>query len=65
LTFATVPPCPPMAHGLLLRSHGCDEIQGYFFSKPLPYPQLTQILAQLIGPQPRPGAHPREVVFWP
>jgi diguanylate cyclase (GGDEF)-like protein len=48
-----------------LRSHGCDEIQGYFFSKPLPYPQLTRIFAQLIGGQPRPGPQPREVMFWP
>ena len=48
-----------------LRRHGCDEIQGYFFSKPLPYDQLTKILAQLAGPAPRPGSKPKDIVFWP
>ena len=48
-----------------LRRHGCDEIQGYFFSKPLPYDQLTKILAQLAGPAPRPGSRPKDIVFWP
>jgi diguanylate cyclase (GGDEF)-like protein len=47
-----------------LRRHGCDEIQGYFFSKPLPYPQLTRILEHLAGEKPRPET-PRDVVFWP
>jgi diguanylate cyclase (GGDEF)-like protein len=46
-----------------LRRHGCDEIQGYFFSRPLAYPQLTQILQQLAGPQPH--AKPQDVAFWP
>lgn len=29
---------------LFLRSHGCDEMQGYFFSKPLPIPECTVLL---------------------
>jgi EAL domain-containing protein (putative c-di-GMP-specific phosphodiesterase class I) len=48
-----------------LRRHGCDEIQGYFFSKPLPYAQLNQILSQLTGHRPRTDAKPKDVVFWP
>jgi diguanylate cyclase (GGDEF)-like protein/PAS domain S-box-containing protein len=27
-----------------LRRHGCDQIQGYYFSKPLPLPELEQML---------------------
>ncbi|HTD06934.1 EAL domain-containing protein [Undibacterium sp.] len=27
-----------------LKANGCDEIQGYFFSKPLPVPELTSLL---------------------
>jgi diguanylate cyclase (GGDEF)-like protein/PAS domain S-box-containing protein len=27
-----------------LRSHGCDQIQGYYFSKPLPAPELEALL---------------------
>jgi predicted signal transduction protein with EAL and GGDEF domain len=27
-----------------LREHDCDEIQGYFFSRPLPYAQLVEKL---------------------
>jgi EAL domain-containing protein (putative c-di-GMP-specific phosphodiesterase class I) len=48
-----------------LRRHGCDEIQGYFFSRPLPYPQLTQVLTQLLGAQQRRDPPRRDVVFWP
>ena len=29
-----------------LRQHGCDEIQGYFFSRPLPAADSTQALAE-------------------
>src|SRR5690606_15347492 len=29
-----------------LRSQGCDEAQGYFFSKPLPSANLTDFLLQ-------------------
>jgi EAL domain-containing protein (putative c-di-GMP-specific phosphodiesterase class I) len=27
-----------------LRSHGCDQIQGYYFSRPLPAPDLEALL---------------------
>jgi EAL domain-containing protein (putative c-di-GMP-specific phosphodiesterase class I) len=29
-----------------LRKQGCDEMQGYFFSKPLPVDQVTTLLLQ-------------------
>jgi CheY-like chemotaxis protein len=29
---------------LFLRSHGCDEMQGYYFSKPLSIPDCTSLL---------------------
>ncbi|HAK91112.1 MAG TPA: bifunctional diguanylate cyclase/phosphodiesterase [Massilia timonae] len=29
-----------------LRSHGCDEMQGYYFSKPLPADDFEQLLRQ-------------------
>ncbi|MGZ9038804.1 MAG: EAL domain-containing protein, partial [Burkholderiales bacterium] len=29
-----------------LSAHGCDEMQGYYFSKPLPEPQMTEMLTQ-------------------
>jgi EAL domain-containing protein (putative c-di-GMP-specific phosphodiesterase class I) len=29
-----------------LRRHGCDEMQGYFFSKPLPAEDFEQLLVQ-------------------
>ncbi|HYD78588.1 MAG TPA: EAL domain-containing protein [Paucimonas sp.] len=29
-----------------LRQHGCDQIQGYYFSKPLPAPALQSLLAE-------------------
>ena len=38
-----------------LRRHGCDEMQGEFFSKPLPYLELSGRLAGLRGTSPRPG----------
>jgi EAL domain-containing protein (putative c-di-GMP-specific phosphodiesterase class I) len=28
-----------------LRSHGCPEAQGYLFSRPVPAPELTSLLA--------------------
>ncbi len=49
-----------------LRDQGCDEIQGYFFSRPLPYQELADLLARLnAAPRVAPGARPREVPFWP
>ena len=27
-----------------LRENGCDEMQGYYFSEPLPFDQLTLLL---------------------
>jgi EAL domain-containing protein (putative c-di-GMP-specific phosphodiesterase class I) len=41
-----------------LHSHGCDEMQGYFFSKPLPPRQLADLLraASLsVSPPLQPG----------
>ncbi|MBC7499957.1 MAG: EAL domain-containing protein [Herminiimonas sp.] len=29
-----------------LRRHGCDEMQGYFFSRPVPAEQFTQLLVE-------------------
>ena len=34
------------AQNQFLRSHGCDSMQGYFFSKPLPAADLTPLLAK-------------------
>ena len=39
-----------------LRAHGCDEIQGYYFSRPLPAPELKKLrlearLSRSDGPQ--------------
>lgn len=42
-----------------LRSHGCDEMQGYYFSKPLPVKEFEQLLRQrraLPQPEPQPQA---------
>ncbi len=33
-----------------LRAHGCDEFQGYFFSRPVPADQLTLMLCPLEEP---------------
>ena len=27
-----------------LRRHNCDQMQGYFFSRPLPVPEIEQLL---------------------
>ena len=29
-----------------LRLHGCDEMQGYYFSRPLPVEQITSALRE-------------------
>jgi len=29
-----------------LRMHGCDEIQGYYFARPLPIAECTQALVE-------------------
>jgi diguanylate cyclase (GGDEF)-like protein/PAS domain S-box-containing protein len=29
-----------------LRTHGCDEMQGYYFSRPVPAPQFEQLLRE-------------------
>jgi EAL domain-containing protein (putative c-di-GMP-specific phosphodiesterase class I) len=29
-----------------LKMHGCDQFQGYLFSRPLPMPEFTALLAQ-------------------
>jgi diguanylate cyclase (GGDEF)-like protein/PAS domain S-box-containing protein len=39
-----------------LRSHGCDEIQGYYFSRPLPPAEFEQLLRQRRGLDPVPTA---------
>jgi EAL domain-containing protein (putative c-di-GMP-specific phosphodiesterase class I) len=28
-----------------MRSEGCNEVQGYFFSKPVPASQIAELLA--------------------
>ena len=41
-----------------LRSHGCDEMQGYYFARPLGVEDCTQALVEdrrLPGAKPRPG----------
>jgi diguanylate cyclase (GGDEF)-like protein/PAS domain S-box-containing protein len=42
-----------------LRSHGCDEMQGYYFARPLKVEDCTQALVEdrrLPNPKPLPGA---------
>ncbi len=34
---------------LFLREHGCQEMQGYYFSKPLPLIEITSLLAKGSG----------------
>ena len=35
-----------------LEAHGCDEMQGYFFSKPVPTEEATHLLTERKGMQP-------------
>jgi EAL domain-containing protein (putative c-di-GMP-specific phosphodiesterase class I) len=32
------------AQAAVLRTHGCDEMQGYLFSRPLPLREITALL---------------------
>jgi EAL domain-containing protein (putative c-di-GMP-specific phosphodiesterase class I) len=32
-----------------LRSRGCDEVQGYYFSPPLPFPEATALLVESVA----------------
>ena len=34
------------AQEAFLREHGCDELQGYRFGKPMPAAEMTRLLAQ-------------------
>ena len=36
----------------VLRDHGCDEIQGYYFSKPVPPAEVSVLLRRHLGPPP-------------
>mgnify|MGYP003513834226 CR=1 FL=1 len=35
-----------------LRDHGCDFVQGYYYSRPLPAPELTQLVLAEAGLAP-------------
>jgi EAL domain-containing protein (putative c-di-GMP-specific phosphodiesterase class I) len=51
-----------------LRLNHCDEIQGYYFSRPLPYAQLVEKLQQHAleqQSQPVNEAEPPAIVMWP
>lgn len=43
-----------------LRREGCDEVQGYYFSRPIPAEDVTAFLASHIvhGPLPEQGPQP-------
>ncbi len=44
----------------LLRSLGCDSLQGYLFSRPLPVAQMQELLDRPDAPDPDPEARPGE-----
>jgi len=49
-----------------LRQHACDEIQGYYFSRPLPATQYEDLLREqrrLIAPQPKEGDTTRTLLM--
>ena len=51
-----------------LREHDCDEIQGYFFSRPLPYEQLVEKLQAHAQEQDRKSPEdlePPAIIVWP
>jgi EAL domain-containing protein (putative c-di-GMP-specific phosphodiesterase class I) len=33
-------------HCRILHSHGCDAIQGYFISRPVPADEITELLRE-------------------
>jgi EAL domain-containing protein (putative c-di-GMP-specific phosphodiesterase class I) len=46
-----------------LRTHGCDEMQGFLISRPLPAPQMAELLRPMalpvappLQPEPDPAA---------
>jgi EAL domain-containing protein (putative c-di-GMP-specific phosphodiesterase class I) len=47
---------------LELRALGCDEAQGFLFSRPVPEDQIEQLFAASYSPQ---GAHQRQRRRWP
>jgi len=50
-----------------LRAHHCDEIQGYYFSRPLPYADLLTKLqshAQEAGTRTEAAPAP-PIIVWP
>jgi len=40
------------AHLEFLRQHGCDELQGYYFSRPVPAPEMETLLRNAGATQP-------------
>jgi EAL domain-containing protein (putative c-di-GMP-specific phosphodiesterase class I) len=38
------------AHLEFLRQHGCDELQGYYFSRPVPAAEMEALLRQATPP---------------
>ena len=35
-----------------LREHGCEEMQGFLFSRPLPAEAATELLRESMSPEP-------------
>ena len=48
------------AHQALLRKQGCDEMQGYLFSRPMPAARFEEYLV-LEASRPRPSRRSRSV----
>jgi diguanylate cyclase (GGDEF)-like protein/PAS domain S-box-containing protein len=49
-----------------LRKHGCDEIQGYYFSQPLPFAALLDLLREhRAKPSVRTTARASSIAVWP
>jgi len=47
----------------LVRLDGCDEVQGFLLSKPVPAAEVGRLIASLQAPPPRTRAeHPQPVV---